>query len=174
MKPIKLIVKTKGHKYPIIIGSNLFLKLEELIKNNSIQYNKILFVVDKNIPKKFISQIKNSFKGKKIYFHFIKTNEKNKNQNVINNILDTLLNANFSRQDCLIAIGGGITGDVGGFAASIFKRGLQFINIPTTLLSQVDSSVGGKTAVNHPLGITRDVLDAATKSDENGLPHWLS
>ena len=148
MKPIKLIVKTNGHKYPIIIGSNLFLKLGELIKNNSIQYNKILFVVDKNIPKKFISQIKNSVKGKKIYFYFIKTNEKNKNQNVINNILDTLLNANFSRQDCLIALGGGITGDVGGFAASIFKRGLQFINIPTTLLSQVDSSVGGKTGVN--------------------------
>jgi 3-dehydroquinate synthase len=59
-----------------------------------------------------------------------------------------LLDKNFSRQDCLITIGGGITGDVGGFAASLFKRGLNFVNIPTTLLSQVDSSIGGKTGVN--------------------------
>ena len=63
-----------------------------------------------------------------------------------------MLNKNFSRDDCLISIGGGITGDVSGFAASIFKRGLKFINIPTTLLSQVDSSIGGKTGVNSKYG----------------------
>ena len=68
--------------------------------------------------------------------------------NNVNKILQILLNKNFSRQDCLITIGGGITGDVGGFAASLYKRGLKFINIPTTLLSQVDSSIGGKTGVN--------------------------
>jgi 3-dehydroquinate synthase len=66
----------------------------------------------------------------------------------VNEILKILLNKNFSRQDCLITIGGGITGDVGGFASSLFKRGLNFVNIPTTLLSQVDSSIGGKTGVN--------------------------
>jgi 3-dehydroquinate synthase len=66
----------------------------------------------------------------------------------VNDILKILLDKNFSRQDCLITIGGGITGDVGGFAASLFKRGLNFVNIPTTLLSQVDSSIGGKTGVN--------------------------
>ena len=58
------------------------------------------------------------------------------------------MNNNFSREDCLFAIGGGITGDVSGYAASTFKRGLQFINIPTTLLSQIDSSIGGKTGIN--------------------------
>ena len=63
-----------------------------------------------------------------------------------------MLKENFSRNDCLISIGGGITGDVGGFAASIFKRGLNFINIPTTLLSQVDSSIGGKTGFNTEYG----------------------
>ena len=74
---------------------------------------------------------------------------KNKNFNNINKILEILLRKNFSRQDCLISIGGGITGDVGGFAASLFKRGMKFINIPTTLLSQVDSSIGGKkTGIN--------------------------
>ena len=63
-----------------------------------------------------------------------------------------MLNKNFSREDCLIAIGGGITGDITGFAASLFKRGLKFINIPTTLLSQVDSSIGGKTGINTKYG----------------------
>ena len=63
-----------------------------------------------------------------------------------------MLQKNFSRDDCLISIGGGITGDVAGFAASLFKRGLKFINIPTTLLSQVDSSVGGKTGINTSQG----------------------
>jgi 3-dehydroquinate synthase/shikimate kinase/3-dehydroquinate synthase len=76
----------------------------------------------------------------------------NKNFSSANKILDILLNKNFSREDCVISIGGGITGDVSGFAASLFKRGLKFINIPTTLLSQVDSSIGGKTGVNTKYG----------------------
>ena len=67
----------------------------------------------------------------------------------VDNILSILLSKNFNRNDCVISIGGGITGDVSGFAASIFKRGLKFINIPTTLLSQVDSSIGGKTGINN-------------------------
>ena len=66
---------------------------------------------------------------------------KNKNIITINKILKILLNKNFSRNDCLSTIGGGITGDVGGFSASLYKRGLRFVNIPTTLLSQVDSSL---------------------------------
>jgi 3-dehydroquinate synthase/shikimate kinase/3-dehydroquinate synthase len=85
---------------------------------------------------------------KKKIIHYFSTSEKNKNQKNVNIILDILLNNNFSRSDCLIAIGGGITGDISAFAASLFKRGLNFINIPTTLLSQVDSSIGGKTGIN--------------------------
>ena len=72
--------------------------------------------------------------------------------NYINKILDILLNKNFSRDDCLISVGGGITGDIAGFEASLFKRGMKFINIPTTLLAQVDSSIGGKTGVNSKYG----------------------
>ena len=97
-------------------------------------------------------RIKKSLNKKKIYIYFFRANEINKNQNNVNKILDILLNKNFSRQDCLISIGGGITGDISGFAASLFKRGLKFINIPTTLLSQVDSSIGGKTGVNTKYG----------------------
>ena len=148
MKPIKLIVKTVNHEYPIIIGSNLVSKVNLITKKNSIKFKKCLLLIDKKVPKKMINKLVLSLKNKKIYFHKMKATEKNKNQNSINQILEILLNKNFSRQDCLISVGGGITGDVGGFAASLYKRGMQFINIPTTLLSQVDSSVGGKTGIN--------------------------
>jgi len=152
MKIKKLIINTKSQKYPILIGANLISKLPKLILDNSIKFEKCLFVIDKNVPKNKISKINKSFKIKKKNFYFIKVNEKNKNQKTVNSILEILLKKNFSRQDCLITIGGGITGDIGGFAASIFKRGLKFINVPTTLLSQVDSSVGGKTGVNTTFG----------------------
>ena len=148
MNPIKLIVKTNSEKYPIIIGRNLVSSLSLLLKKNSINFKKCLLVLDKNIPKKYVKLISKSLKSYQVYKITYNANEKNKNQKNVNNILDLLLQKNFSRDDCLISIGGGITGDVAGFAASLFKRGLKFVNIPTTLLSQVDSSVGGKTGVN--------------------------
>jgi len=152
MKPIKLIVKTKSQTYPIIIGSNLITKLDSVTKKNAITFKKCLLVVDTKVPKNMILKIKRSLKNRDLYTFFFKASEKNKNQKTISAILKILLNKNFSRQDCLITVGGGITGDVGGFAASLFKRGLQFINIPTTLLSQVDSSIGGKTGINTSYG----------------------
>ena len=152
MKPIKLIIKTKSEIYPIIIGKNLVKNLSKILSENSINFNKCLLVIDTKISKRTISKITNSLKRKKVFKYYYEATERNKNQNKVNQILEILLKQNFSRQDCLIAIGGGITGDVGGFAASLFKRGLNFINLPTTLLSQVDSSVGGKTGVNTKQG----------------------
>jgi 3-dehydroquinate synthase/shikimate kinase/3-dehydroquinate synthase len=152
MKPIRLKIDTKSQKYSIIIGSNLISNLSNIVKNNSVNFKKCLLIIDKNISKKIISKIKKSLSKKKLYIHFFNANEKNKNQNSVNKILDILLKQNFSREDCLISIGGGITGDISGFAASLFKRGLKFINVPTTLLSQVDSSIGGKTGVNTKYG----------------------
>ena len=99
-----------------------------------------------------IKKIKKSIKNKNIFIYYLNANEKNKNQNTANSILEMLLTKNFTRYDCLISIGGGITGDIGSFVSSLFKRGLKFINIPTTLLSQVDSSLGGKTGVNTKFG----------------------
>ena len=148
MKITKLKVNTKSEKYPILIGSNLISKIKKIFDNNLIKFEKCLLVIDNNVPKKIILNLKRNLRNKKIYLLFFEANEKNKNQKSVDDILKILLSKNFSRQDCLISVGGGITGDVGGFAASIFKRGLQFINIPTTLLSQVDSSIGGKTGIN--------------------------
>ncbi len=148
MKTIKLLIKTNTQKYPILIGSNLISKTSKIIINNLVDFKKCLLVVDKNVPNKFINQIKKSLSNKIYSVYLINANEKNKSQRTTNSILKILLNKNFSREDCLIAIGGGITGDVSSFAASLFKRGLQFVNIPTTLLAQVDSSIGGKTGIN--------------------------
>jgi 3-dehydroquinate synthase len=152
MKPIKLKINTKTKKYSIIIGSNLCSSISKIIKENSIDFKQCLLVVDKNVSKKIVSKIKKSLNKKKLYVHLFNANEVNKNFNSVNKILDILLNKNFSRQDCVISIGGGITGDISAFAASLFKRGLKFVNIPTTLLSQVDSSIGGKTGVNTKYG----------------------
>ena len=151
MKPIKLKIKTSVNTYPIYIGKNLILTLPKIFEDNSIILKKCLLVVDKNIPKKFLFKINKSF-NKKLNIFYIDANEKNKNQKTVNSILETLLKKNFSREDYLIALGGGITGDIAGFVASQFKRGLQFINIPTTLLSQVDSAIGGKTGINSKYG----------------------
>ncbi len=152
MKPIKLKIVTKAQEYPIIIGSNLISNISKIIDNNSIKFQKCLLIVDSNISNKIISKIKRSFNKKDIFIYFFKANEKNKNLKNVNKILDILLSKNFSREDCIISVGGGITGDVVGFSASLFKRGLKFINIPTTLLAQVDSSIGGKTGVNTKYG----------------------
>ena len=152
MKLIKLQVKCGNQRYPIIIGNNILNNLHELLKKNLINFNQCLVVADKNIPKKLINRILHSLTKKKIILHYFIASEKNKNQKSVNKILSILLSKNFNRNDCLISIGGGITGDVSGFAASIFKRGLKFINMPTTLLSQVDSSIGGKTGINTKYG----------------------
>jgi len=148
MKPIKLNINTKLENYSIIIGSNIIKDLATYFKKNSITFDKCLLIIDSKVPGRMISRVTKSLNRKKISKFRFDANEKNKNLHNINKILQILLNKNFSRQDCIITIGGGITGDVGGFVASLYKRGLQFINLPTTLLSQVDSSVGGKTGVN--------------------------
>ena len=152
MNLIKLNIKTENQKYPIFIGNNIIGNLSKFLRENLISFNQCLIVVDKNVPKRLIKKVLNSLLKKKITLHHFNSSEKNKNQKNIDDILSILLNKNFNRNDCVISIGGGITGDITGFAASIFKRGLKFINIPTTLLSQVDSSIGGKTGINNKHG----------------------
>jgi len=152
MNSIKLQINTGGHKYSIYIGDNVLNKIQKLLKENLIDFNQCLIVIDKNVPKKLVKKTLNFLPKKKTTLYYFSASEKNKNQTSINKILSILLQKNFNRNDCLISIGGGITGDVSGFAASIFKRGLKFINIPTTLLSQVDSSIGGKTGINTQYG----------------------
>ncbi len=151
MKKIRLIVNTKSKKYPIVIGSNILNKINNIFKKNKIFFTKCLIIYDTNVPKQKLNIIKKQIKSRQVIHNF-NANEKNKNLKSTNLILDKLFKLNFTRNDCIISLGGGITGDVAGFAASIYKRGLKFINIPTTLLSQVDSSIGGKTGINNRHG----------------------
>ena len=152
MKKIKINVKTKLKKYPIIIGKNIIPQISNILKTHNLNFEKVLIIVDTKVPKKKLNILKRKIVSKKIIIHFFNANEKNKNLKNVNLILNKLFSYNFNRNDCIISFGGGITGDVSGFAASIFKRGLKFINIPSTLLAQVDSSIGGKTGVNNKYG----------------------
>ena len=148
MSTIKLQINTIDHRYPIFIGSGLITKLSKLLNKSSIKFTKCLLVIDSKVPKTLINKILKSLPKKQTIIHMFNANELNKNQLSVNKILTILLKKNFHRNDCLISVGGGITGDVAGFAGSIFKRGIKFINVPTTLLAQVDSSIGGKTGIN--------------------------
>ena len=152
MSLIKLQVNTASQKYPIYIGNNILNSLNKFLRRSSINFNHCLIVADENVPKKLIKKIISYLPKNSTMIHYFNASEKNKNQKSVDKIISLLLKKNFNRNDCLISIGGGITGDVCGFAASIYKRGLKFVNIPTTLLSQVDSSIGGKTGINTQYG----------------------
>ena len=152
MSLIKLQVNTSSQKYPIYIGNNILNSLNKFLRNSSINFNHCLIIADKNVPKKLTKKIISYLPKNSTMIQYFNASEKNKNQKSVDKIISLLLKKNFNRNDCLISIGGGITGDVCGFAASIYKRGLKFVNIPTTLLSQVDSSIGGKTGINTQYG----------------------
>ena len=145
---MKLLIKIKNKKYPIYIGKNNCFYVKSFLKKNNIISKNILIVYDKNIPKAIINKIKKNLASKQVLFLKYLFNEKNKNMQTVEKILNVLQKSNFNRDDSIISVGGGIAGDVCGFVASIYKRGINFVNIPSTLLSQVDSSIGGKTGIN--------------------------
>ena len=145
---MKLKVRTNINNYSIIIGKNLCSKINKIILNERINSQKFLLIYDSKVPAQMIKSIISKFNKNRIEKKKIIFNEKSKNLKTVSSIVKILEKNNFSRNDSLISVGGGICGDVCGFASSIFKRGLNFINVPTTLLSQVDSAIGGKTGIN--------------------------
>ncbi len=146
---MKLFVKTKDKKYPIYFSLNSHINIKKILIKNNINPKKLMVVYDKNVPKNITNKFKLTLKEGENIFLGLNVSEKIKNLNTVKTILDILGKNNFNRNDSMICIGGGIAGDICAFAASIYKRGLKFVNIPTTLLSQVDSSIGGKTGINN-------------------------
>ena len=143
----KIIVKLEDRSYPIYIGKNA---LSDKSLLGKINVNNFALVTNKKIKSLHLSKIKNnSIKKNQI---ILSDGEKYKNQESISKIYSYLLKNKFSRDSCLVAFGGGVIGDMTGYASATYQRGINFIQIPTTLLSMVDSSVGGKTGINHPLG----------------------
>ena len=146
------INRLKAKDYSIIIGKNSMTSLASEVKNLCPKCKKIAVIIDKKIPKKFLSKLRKNLKKYKLFVFFVSSSEKIKNLDKTNLLLNKLLKLNFNRSDLIVALGGGIIGDMTGFVASIFKRGINFINLPSTLLSQVDSCIGGKTGVNSKYG----------------------
>jgi len=152
MKNQEIKFKSKNHNYSIFIGKNSINILPKKVRSLCPKSKNIALIVDKNVPMKFKTVLKKKLKNYKLFFLSFSANEKNKSFNSVNYYLKILLSKNFNRSDLIISVGGGITGDVTGFVASVFKRGINFINIPTTLLAQVDSAIGGKTGINSIYG----------------------
>ena len=152
MKSQVIKFKNKSYNYSIYIGKNILGILPKKIRTLCPNTKNIALIIDKNVPIKFKKELKNKLKNYNLLFLLFEANEKNKSLNKVNYFLNILLSKNFTRSDLVIGVGGGITGDVSGFISSIFKRGINFINIPTTLLAQVDSAMGGKTGVNSNYG----------------------
>ena len=152
MNTNKIAVKTSSKNYSIVIGRGLIGKVDKILKANHLKFDKCLIVTDKNIPQKFKRILYKKLKINKLLKIEISASEKNKNYRTIEKIHTVLFENRFNREDCVVSFGGGIIGDIVGFASSTFKRGMKYVNIPSTLLSQVDSSIGGKTGVNNKFG----------------------
>lgn len=136
--------------YPIYIGNHL-LGNAELIQPH-IRGKQVMVVSNETVAPLYLEKVLASLEGLRVETVILPDGEQYKNLVVLNSIFDALLTHRFDRKCTLIALGGGVVGDMTGFAAASYQRGVDFIQIPTTLLAQVDSSVGGKTGVNHPLG----------------------
>ena len=146
----KLLVELGNRSYPIYIGSGL-LKQPELYTQH-IKSKQVIIITNETIAPLYLDTVLNQLTSHIVEKVILPDGEQYKTLEYITQIFDNLLANKFSRNSTLIALGGGVIGDMGGFAAACYQRGITFIQIPTTLLAQVDSSVGGKTGVNHPLG----------------------
>ena len=145
-----LNVELGDKSYPIYIGIDL-LSMKSLFVDQ-IQGRQVMIVTNKTIAPLYLDKLTSILDGFNIQSVILPDGEEFKTLETLNKVFDALLEAKFDRTSTLIALGGGVIGDITGFAAASYQRGVGFIQVPTTLLSQVDSSVGGKTGINHELG----------------------
>jgi 3-dehydroquinate synthase len=145
-----LTVDLGERSYPIYIGEGL-LTQSGLLRQH-IKGKQVLVVTNETVAPLYLQQVRESLDGLHYSEVLLPDGEQFKTLDVLSQIYDRLLKDRHNRTTTLVALGGGVIGDMTGFAAASYQRGVDFIQIPTTLLSQVDSSVGGKTGVNHPLG----------------------
>lgn len=151
MKQI-LNVALAERSYPIHIGSGLLNETELLLKH--LKQKQVAIVTNTTVAPLYLATVAQPLRdaGVQVVEIILPDGEQYKNSDTLNTIYDALINARCERNTTLIALGGGVIGDLTGYAAATYLRGVPFIQMPTTLLSQVDSSVGGKTGINHPQG----------------------
>lgn len=138
--------------YPIHIGSGMLERADLILPH--IKQKKVVVVTNTTVAPLYLDVLRSTLEsgGISVLPVVLPDGEQFKTWETLNLVFDALLGARCERGTTLLALGGGVIGDMGGFAAACYQRGMPFIQVPTTLLSQVDSSVGGKTAINHPLG----------------------
>ena len=139
---MEMTVKTSMGDYKITVLRGAVKNLSEYCNTDK----KALIVTDSGVPFEYAETVSKQFKNS--FIKVIPQGEENKNFDTYKSLLDVLSENEFTRNDCVVAVGGGVVGDISGFTASTYMRGITFYNIPTTLLSQVDSSIGGKTAID--------------------------
>ena len=145
----KISVKSKSFTYPVFIGSQILHTLPEFLEKHKL-YKNVFIVIDENVEKIYGTEMGRLVKrwAKRSTKFVLKATERSKSVSTLKNIYTALADNEFGRDTLLISVGGGITGDVAGYCASTYMRGVQLVHIPTTLLASVDSSIGGKTGVN--------------------------
>lgn len=146
-------IKTRQNEYEVRVGRGYRSNIPEMIMQKHPK-SKFAVITDNNVKNIYADEFIKPFleQGKECEVFSVKPGEKSKSLSELGSICSFLAARNFNRADVIIALGGGVVGDLAGFAASAFLRGIAYIQVPTTLLSQIDSSVGGKTAVNIPEG----------------------
>ena len=138
--------------YPIYIGERLLTRAELLLP--ALVQKKIAVITNTVVAKLYLEPLTSALHrlGVEAVTVVLPDGEEYKNSETLNRVFDALLENRCERKTTVIALGGGVIGDLAGFAAAVYRRGVPYLQIPTTLLAQVDSSIGGKTAINHPLG----------------------
>ena len=145
-----LTVDLGDRSYPIFIGAGLL--GDSALYTPYIKGRQVLIVTNETVAPLYLQQVKAALADYQVDEVILPDGEAYKDLSTLNLIYDALLQKQHNRTTTLLALGGGVVGDMCGYAAASYQRGVNFIQVPTTLLSQVDSSVGGKTGVNHPLG----------------------
>lgn len=144
-----LNVELGARSYPIRIGSRL---LRDPVSYQLLRGRRAMLITDANVATHHLSPVLEALKMAPDQALVLEPGESRKSWDEVGRILDWMLEARLGRDGALIALGGGVIGDLAGFTAAVYQRGIDFVQLPTTLLAQVDSSVGGKTAVNHARG----------------------
>ena len=149
-----LTVSLGERSYPIFVGDVGFSDPAKLAEGLApyLKGNQVAIITNETIAPLYLQQVQSALGNRQVDVFQMPDGESYKSLDTYTQVMDFLLEKKHNRSTCLIALGGGVVGDLCGFVAATFQRGVDFIQIPTTLLSQVDSSVGGKTAVNHPAG----------------------
>jgi 3-dehydroquinate synthase len=146
----RLRIELGPRSYPILIGPGLLGQAPLLAE--AIAARDVLVVSNTTVAPLYLAKLERGLEGKRVAAAILPDGEQFKTLETLARVFDALVERRMNRDACVVALGGGVVGDMAGFAAACYQRGVDYVQVPTTLLAQVDSSVGGKTGVNHPLG----------------------